>query len=80
MSATANGLITREATNTVRNDRETGLVAAAQIAVVARTTDQLGALAASPRWRAPTSEPGETVWTDDYSNILAPLLRRLRAP
>lgn len=80
MSAAANGLITREATDTVRNDRETGLVAAAQIAVVARTTDQLGALAASPRWRAPTSAPGETTWTDDYSNILAPLLRKLRAP
>ncbi len=78
MSAAANGLITREAADRIKDDRETALVAAAQIAVVARTPDQLGALAASPDWRAPVPAAGETTWTDDYSNILTPLMRKLR--
>jgi hypothetical protein len=78
MSAAANGLITREAADRIKDDRETALVAAAQVAVVARTPDQLGALIASPNWRAPVPAAGEATWTDDYSNILAPLMRKLR--
>jgi hypothetical protein len=38
--------------------------------VMARTRDNLGALAQDPRWNSPPDRPGMKVWTDDFSSIL----------
>jgi hypothetical protein len=46
------------------------------VAIVARRPDDLGALATSERWRRVTPGPRSRAWTDDYSNILAPILRK----
>ena len=40
--------------------------------VVARRRDDLGALAADPRW-APAGADRASIWTDDFSNILGVL-------
>jgi spermidine synthase len=49
---------------------------AAFVAIVAREAEDLGAIAASTRWRRVVPSPGTRAWTDDYSNILAPILRK----
>lgn len=38
--------------------------------VMARHPESLDWLAADPRWRRLAGAPGETLWTDDFSNIL----------
>jgi hypothetical protein len=37
--------------------------------VVARSADDLGALAKDPNWAEPGVRPGLRVWTDDYSSL-----------
>jgi hypothetical protein len=39
-------------------------------AVMARRTGDLGPLMRDPRWRSPAARPGQTAWTDDFSNPL----------
>jgi len=48
----------------------------AEVAVFARRTEDLGELANSPRWRPLVADPSTRVWTDQYSDVLGPLLRR----
>jgi hypothetical protein len=43
-------------------------------AVLAAQASALGALADDPRWRPPRLEPGDRVWTDDYSNVVGHLV------
>ena len=38
--------------------------------VMARSRDDLGALATDPRWVPAKAQPGTQVWSDDYSNLL----------
>ena len=38
--------------------------------VMARSNDDLSALAADPRWVVLKGDPGARVWTDDYSSVL----------
>jgi spermidine synthase len=40
-------------------------------AVMARSREDLGVLADSPRWHPARATPGAAPWTDDYSNILS---------
>ena len=37
--------------------------------VMARQEQHLGGLAQDQRWHALPQKPGETLWTDDFSNI-----------
>lgn len=48
-----------------------------EVAVVARNPEDLAALHLGPEWRPLPPERGQATWTDDYSNILGALLRRL---
>ena len=48
-----------------------------EVAVVARTQADLAALHLGPEWRPLLPQKGQATWTDDYSNILGALLRRL---
>jgi len=43
---------------------------ASQWAVMARSAEDLGNLAADPRWVVPEIRPGTSVWTDDFNNLL----------
>ena len=49
-----------------------------QIAISAAESEDIGALAFSPYWQFTKPDPKDRVWSDDYSNILGPLIKRLR--
>jgi len=46
--------------------------------VSAREEADVGGLAASDKWTETLPTKGQRVWTDDYSNILGAVYRRLR--
>src|SRR5437588_11937713 len=48
------------------------------VAAVARKDEDFGALAKSRFWPVLPPDPAQRVWTDDYSNVLGALVRRLR--
>jgi spermidine synthase len=48
------------------------------VAVVARKDQDFGALAKSKFWPVLPPDRDQRVWTDDYSNVLGALVRRLR--
>jgi hypothetical protein len=48
------------------------------VAAVARRDADFGALAASPFWPRRERDPNQRVWTDDYSNVVGSILRRLQ--
>jgi len=49
-----------------------------RVAVVAHREEDFGALAQSKFWPLRQRDPKQRVWTDDYSNILGAVLRRLK--
>ena len=49
-----------------------------RVAAIARKDEDFGALATSPFWPVRAPDPAQRVWTDDYSNIVGAILRRLR--
>lgn len=49
-----------------------------KVAAIARRDEDFGALAKSRYWPIRKHDPNQRVWTDDYSNIIGPLLRQLR--
>ncbi len=48
------------------------------VAAVARKDEDFGALAKSRFWPLLPPDPAQRVWTDDYSNVLGALVRRLQ--
>jgi len=48
------------------------------VAAVARRDEDFGALARSKFWPLLPPDPAQRIWTDDYSNVLGALVRRLR--
>ena len=53
------------------------LKAPVEVAVVARRPADVGAIADDPRWTKTQVPADFRVWTDDFSNILDPLRRKL---
>jgi hypothetical protein len=49
-----------------------------RIAAMARRDEDFGQLAKSAFWPVRQADPAQRVWTDDYSNILGAMLRRMR--
>jgi hypothetical protein len=49
-----------------------------RVAAVARRDEDFGALAKSPFWPVRERDPGQQVWTDNYSNIVGAILRHLK--
>ncbi|MEA2948171.1 MAG: hypothetical protein QOI40_3501 [Alphaproteobacteria bacterium] len=49
-----------------------------RVAAIARREEDFGELAQSPFWPVRAADPSQRVWTDDYSNIVGAILRRLR--
>ncbi|MEM7462258.1 MAG: fused MFS/spermidine synthase [Pseudomonadota bacterium] len=51
------------------------LINASEVAVLVNSEKALGNIAEDPRWQ-PLVDTGTTPWTDDYSNLLAAILRK----
>ena len=49
-----------------------------RVAAVTRSEKDFGALSKSQYWPIRKSEPNQRVWTDDYSDIVGPVLSRLQ--
>ena len=74
--ATANGLLTR--VNDTAEDEAAGPYKyAGTVAAVVRRDEDFGALTQSKDWPLTEPDPKQRVWTDDYSNIVGSLLRKL---
>ncbi len=59
--------------------RET-LTGTSMVAMVARDVQAMGPAATAPEWRPLAVPVGFRGWTDDYSNIIDPIMRRFRQP
>jgi hypothetical protein len=76
--AAANGLVTRvndvyDLDESVNPYKYSGTVAAS-----VRSEDDFGPLAESDDWELKQPDPSQWVWTDDYSNIVGSVLRKLK--
>jgi hypothetical protein len=60
------------------SNREGEYVFATNVVVSARAEADVGELASSGSWELTAADPGQRVWTDDYSNVLGAVYRRLR--
>ena len=74
--ANANGL-TSWAFNEDSN-RDSEYIFATEVVVSARGEEDVGALASSGQWTLTNADEKQRIWTDDYSNVLGAVLRRLR--
>jgi hypothetical protein len=60
------------------SNREGEYIFATNVVVSARAEADVGELASSGSWELTAADPGQRVWTDDYSNVLGAVYRRLR--
>jgi hypothetical protein len=58
--------------------RDNEYIFSTSVVVSAREEADVGALASSDKWALTESEDNQRVWTDDYSNVLGAVWRRLR--
>ena len=58
--------------------RDNEYIFSTNVVVSAREPADVGTLATSDKWALTEPEDGERVWTDDYSNVLGAVWRRLR--
>ncbi|MDB5620948.1 fused MFS/spermidine synthase [Tardiphaga sp.] len=58
--------------------RDAEYIFSTNVVISARSADDVGTLATSSKWALTEPEDGERVWTDDYSNVLGAVWRRLR--
>ncbi len=75
--AKANGLISRANDSDEGYDEENHMFGS-NVVAVARSEADLGRLAASKNWQPVTPDPDKWVWTDDYSNVIGAILKKLR--
>jgi hypothetical protein len=76
--AHANGAITRLYDGGDVQEDESEQKWVPTVAAVARKDDDFGALAKSRYWPLLPLDPAQRVWTDDYSNVVGAIVRRLR--
>ena len=58
--------------------RDADYIFSTTVVVSAREETDVGKLASSDKWTMTEPEDNQRVWTDDYSNIVGALWRRLR--
>lgn len=58
--------------------RDAEYIFATSVVASARDAADVGSLAASDKWELTAPKPGAVAWTDDYSNVLGAVMRRLR--
>ena len=76
--AKANDLVSRvnEGTDVTENDSE--YVFLGTVVAATAKDENFGPIAQSEAWELQKPDPKQWVWTDDYSNIIGSILRRLR--
>jgi hypothetical protein len=75
--AAANGLVARAIdSDEGENDEEHRF--SSQVVAVARNDADFGTLAQAEDWQQQQADPDQWVWTDDYSNIVGAMIRKLR--
>jgi hypothetical protein len=79
-SAAANGLVMIVKRDPAKLDVRRTLKLNAEIALVARSYADFGALNEDPSWRRVTPTSGQRTWTDDYSSIISAAVRKLTTP
>jgi hypothetical protein len=77
-SAAANDMVTAIKRDNSNVSTATTLKMQAQIAIVARSPGDLAALHLGPSWKIIPPQRDVRVWTDDYSDILGAILRKMR--
>jgi hypothetical protein len=60
------------------SNRDNEYIFATEVVVSARDEDDVGKLATSKQWAMTEADKKQRVWTDDYSNILGAVWRKLR--
>ncbi len=60
------------------SNRDGEYIFATNVVVSARAETDIGGLASSDSWELTAADPGQRAWTDDYSNVLGAVYRRLR--
>jgi len=76
--AKANDMVSRvnEGTDVTENDAE--YVFLGTVVVAANKDENFGPIAKSDHWELQKPDPKQWVWTDDYSNIIGSIIRKLR--
>jgi hypothetical protein len=76
--AAANGMVARvsESSDVAENDDE--YVFLATVVAAARKDEDFGPMAQSEAWVLQEPDPNQRVWTDDYSNIVGSIVRKLQ--
>jgi hypothetical protein len=65
-----------EGADVVENDAD--YIFLGTIVVAARKDEDFGPIAQSQFWELQEPDPKQWVWTDDYSNIIGSLVRKLK--
>jgi hypothetical protein len=60
------------------SDRDNEYIFATSVVISARAEADVGTLASSDEWELTDADKQQRVWTDDYSNVLGAVYRRLR--
>jgi len=76
--AAANGLMTLVSEGADIDEAANPYKFSATVAAVARSEEDFGALAHSADWTLESPDPKQWVWSDDYSNIVGAVIRKLR--
>jgi hypothetical protein len=76
--AAANGLMTLVSDNADFDEAANPYKFTATVAAVARSEEDFGDLVHSPDWTLESPDPNQWVWSDDYSNIVGAVIRKLR--
>ena len=76
--ADANGLILRLYEGGDVEDDPDQHKFTSKVAAMARNDEDFGKLARSEYWPVRERDSGQRVWTDDYTNVLGAVLRKLR--
>ena len=76
--AAANGLMTLVSEGADIDEAANPYKFSATVAAVARSEEDFGPLAHSADWKLESPDPQQWVWSDDYSNIVGAVIRKLR--
>src|SRR5262249_24799028 len=76
--AQANGLVSRLNDSQSDNTDDDEYRFGSTVAAIAHNDEDFGALTQSKYWVKQSADPTARVWTDDYSNVVGAILRKLR--
>ncbi len=74
--AAANGLVSRENSSDEGYDEENHMFSS-QVVAIAHNDENFGALAETDGWIPTLPDEKEWVWTDDYSNVIGAIIRKM---